>query len=174
MGCIDNSKVIFCSVEADSMSQMVARSSIGGLVGCSADSGSLIENCTVVWDIEAESGWSVGGGVVGDNYGSVENCYQNGDITVSGAATNAYAGGIAGRSDSAVTLLNNWSTGSDAGTTTDTYVTSGITPLLAALNGWVDDDTTNGSGYASWSEDTDNINDGYPILADVGTEMKKP
>lgn len=95
----------------------------GGIAGSSK--GSTIRNCFVSGDAGATItgiGPCCVGGIVGSNYGTVENCYVTVDVSASGSSI--YAGGIAGYNDSSITSV--YATGKVTGTATSICDVGGI------------------------------------------------
>ena len=100
----------------------------GGIAGYSGNS--TIRNCFVSGDagatITGEGSCSVGG-IVGDNYGTVENCYATVDVSASGSKS-IYAGGIAGTNELGHSITSVYATGKVEGTNTSSnYYVGGIT-----------------------------------------------
>lgn len=100
----------------------------GGIAGYSGNS--TIRNCFVSGDagatITGEGSCSVGG-IVGDNYGTVENCYATVDVSASGSRS-IYAGGIAGTNELGHSITSVYATGKVEGTNTSSnYYVGGIT-----------------------------------------------
>lgn len=90
----------------------------GGIAGYSANS--TIRNCFVSGDAGATItgiGSCTFGGIVGYNYGTVENCYATIDVSASG--NSIYAGGIAGSNEWSITSV--YATGKVTGTSTGNY-----------------------------------------------------
>ncbi|MBR5434467.1 MAG: InlB B-repeat-containing protein, partial [Bacteroidales bacterium] len=78
---------------------------IGGIVGC-MESGGTLSYCS---NIAAVSGTFDVGGILGANYGTVDYCYNQGDITAS--TSQGCAGGIAGFNKASCTIKNTYSIG---------------------------------------------------------------
>ena len=76
--------------------------------GVVGDNSGTVENCYNTGNI---SGNSVGG-VVGDNRGTVENCYNTGNISGLDSGTGNRVGGVVGWNDSGATVENCYNTGS--------------------------------------------------------------
>lgn len=75
---------------------------IGGIVGYSTLA-SLIEKCYNTGSINISYGLFVGG-VIGENFGTVANCYNNGSITCNDNFT--YCGGVIGKNDNYALITN--------------------------------------------------------------------
>ncbi|MCD7852205.1 MAG: hypothetical protein LUH63_22300 [Parabacteroides sp.] len=90
---------------------------VGGIAGYSANS--TIRNCFVSGDAGVTitgTGLCHVGGIVGQNMGTVENCYATVDVSASG--NSIYAGGIAGSNEGGHSITSVYATGKVTGTGT--------------------------------------------------------
>ena len=145
----------------------------GGVAG-NVD-GSTIQNCYNTGAVTGTVASTMTGGVAGYVHGSnstIQNCYNT------GAVTSTVTGGVAGSISGSSTIQNcYWLSGTaasalGAGTVTDVVsfnpdgtlspAVSYGSALLAALNGWVNAQTTP-SSYSSWIV-VSGVNAEYPIL----------
>ena len=99
VGQIESGNILDCAVSGKAISGFYN----GGIAG-EAGAKSSIQNCfSVVSSIHSENKGTVSaGGIVGYAYGSIENCYAIGDVSVTllsggGLGAQIYAGGIVGR-----------------------------------------------------------------------------
>lgn len=142
----------------------------GGLIGV-AYGNTLISNCYVDVSVTANGAYAAAGGIVGNSSNcQIENCYFTGSaVTVSDYYT---AGGITGSTGGVITnsyTTNDTAVGTydgGAGTVTNVYCASDTDPyaakipedmaeFLSALN----------NGGNAFVEDTEGINNGYPVLS---------
>ncbi|MDD4802638.1 MAG: S-layer homology domain-containing protein [Syntrophomonas sp.] len=97
-GHIDN-----CS----SAGQVTGRVDTGGLVGINYNFDKTIDKHALIKDSHSlatvQNSDLYGGGLVGSNYGKVENCYAAGAVTGSLYANGGYAGGLAGNNYGMIT-----------------------------------------------------------------------
>lgn len=130
-------------------------SEVGGIVGISQ--GGVLTNCYNIGDINANV--LVAGGIVGNNQRECSNCYNIGNI--SGPTR---IGGVVGQNDTAKSILKNsyslegkcenvFGENLNGGTVESSSIKS-ETEMKALAS-------TLGSAF---KEDTENINNGYPIL----------
>lgn len=138
---------------------------VGGLVGSIASGGSLKNSF---------ANTSATNGLVGDNAGTVENCYVLGTTGLAGSGTvnNCYASGGTQTGTNgtfgAVNVSRTYGSYDCLVTATNDFVpSSGNKSLLKVLNNWVDSHPT----YARWGRPTTTvINSGYPVLKMDGSE----
>ena len=104
----------------------VATATYTGLFGMIGDAGT-VRNLTVNGDISvtATSGFTYIGGIVGYNWGTIENCAMLGSVRASGGAVNR-SGGIAGMNGSGATISRSYSVGNVSASGTDTNEAGGI------------------------------------------------
>jgi hypothetical protein len=76
---------------------------VGGIIGNQISSSGIVKNCYNAASIICTGGTLVGG-VSGDTYGTIENCYNYGNV--SGAAT--YSGALLGRARAGSTITNSF------------------------------------------------------------------
>ena len=125
----------------------------GGIAGGTFAGTSLIENCYNTGSINSRERI---GGIIGIAFSwdgtettEINNCYNIGEI-----ATNSYYGGIIGLAQANMNCKNNYflDTCSSGATTGITKVNSDTLKTYANILG------------SSYKDDTNTINDGYPIL----------
>ena len=147
VGLADNSATIHSSY---AMATLTGGTTMGGLVGELA-SGSLKNSFANTSCIN---------GLVGDNDGTVENCYVRGTTGLVGTGTTpsgCYAS-TDGTDGDYTAVVKPYTYG-----LVDNYVRSTTVPLVKTLNNWVD--AQGGSTYAHWARPTTTtINGDYPIL----------
>ena len=135
----------------------------GGYLGGIANSSININNCYNVGTIESYNPANHVGGIDGNlQNGSITNCYNSGKITVEG--TNNSYGSLIGTANNSTINNSKWllntapsAIGSLQGTTTDNSeridTLEEMPSVLEIIN-----------GEGTFKEDTNNINNGYPIL----------
>ena len=179
----DNGIVKNTFVEVGSLSSSSHVDNLGGLVA-DLQSGGKVINCAA--NVTSVSGASTTGGLVGNNAGTVANCYVNTSISNSlvganaGTVENCYVRGTTNKVGSGTAAVNCYAStdGSDGDYTAvvkpyvyslvDNYVRSTSVPLVKTLNNWVD--SHSGLGYAHWARPTTiTINGDYPILKMPGS-----
>ena len=134
----------------------------GGIAG---DNGSgTIENC---YNTGAVTGSGNSGGIVGIHYGTIENCYNTG--TVTGSGNSGGIAGVYGAITNCYYLKGCVSNDNYGGKELDRDAMNG----LNLLSGTEENSTNLNKGQVSkpWSPDIFNVNDGYPILANVPTQI---
>ncbi|MFR2531226.1 MAG: immunoglobulin-like domain-containing protein [Anaerovoracaceae bacterium] len=177
--------------------------STGGIAG-RAMSGSIIRSCASSADVNNtyayyNSSLNVGG-IAGYAYGIVDSCYFTGEITAREDRTNRHIGGIAGQLYSGGEIRNCYSIGTvggpedgigaiaggNQGTVSNTYFISGTGLKSVAENSGtngakeVDSAAMKTGRFAydlgeNFNQDTDNINQGYPVLKwQGGSEPEVP
>lgn len=153
--CVNNANVVSTDAKG-----------VGGIVGSSWNGGS-ISNC---YNTGTIAGGSPAGGICGSNEITVKNCYNVGTITSSNGAN--YAMGIGSQNYPSSTFIScYWLAGASAGggiyqstvidcaeKTADELKAPAMLDLLNADKAFV--------------ADTENINNGYPILAWQSDEVK--
>ena len=150
--------------------------SSGGIVG---DNWGLIENCYNIGAVETTSTNNTAylGGIVGSNnidkkhgdVGTIANCYNIGTVTVNPPNNNAYLGGIAGSNDG--TITNCYYLGTDNSIEGTTNLSKDDMTGLKLLGVGSSNNLNKEQDSKPWSPDIFNVNDGYPILADVPTQL---
>ena len=140
----------------------------GGIAGSTNSLGIAITNC---YNTGTVTGSTFSGGIIGHSDGTITNCYNTGDVTGSGTL-----GGIAGACGAIKNcyylegcVLNGKAGGKelDQDAMTGSNLLSGDNNLNKDKDG---NDITN-SDSKPWSPDIFNINGGYPILANVPTQI---
>ena len=155
-----------------------------------------IQNC---YNSGVVIGTTHSGGIAGYNYGTITNCYNTGAVSVT-ANGYVYSGGIAGYNSTNGTITNCYNSGDVARSSNSggiagrnletiencyyldtcvlkstnnfgTELTSDAMKRLNLLG--VDSNNNLNKGQVSkpWSPDIFNVNGGYPILADVPTQI---
>ena len=116
------------------------------------------------------------GGIVGkNNYGTITNCYNTGNVTVYDSS-DAYAGGIAGEGYGTISnCYYLYASGSNSGNgTTSLSKENMINKMLLGGNESYPKYNLNVDPNSKlWSPDIFNINDGYPVLAEVPLEINE-
>ena len=128
-------------------------SRVGGLVGESENSGTTasIINSYATVDVESKGEFGVGGGLVGDNGGTITDSYATGNIDGKDNGV-GILGGLVG--DNSGTITNSYATGnvegraalgglagSNAGTITDSYATGDVEGNQNQVGGLVGNNT---------------------------------
>lgn len=178
IGGIVGTAVDNCMIKnSGNLGNIQANSTVGGIVGGNQ---AQVENCYNIGEIKSEI--TNAGGIIGVNNGIVTNCYNTGNIT----GTGANIGGIIGLGTGESRVENTYSkgniTGSDGG---------GIVGFLESgtiINSYYLENSVNGNNgnnifegttaisdnqlkiiYTSlgstFKEDSNKINNGYPILS---------
>ena len=178
IGGIVGTAVDNCMIKnSGNLGNIQANSTVGGIVGVNQ---AQVENCYNIGEIKSEI--TNAGGIIGVNNGIVTNCYNTGNIT----GTGANIGGIIGMGTGESRVENTYSkgniTGSDGG---------GIVGFLESgtiINSYYLENSVNGNNgnnifegttaisdnqlkiiYTSlgstFKEDSNKINNGYPILS---------
>ena len=115
------------------------------------------------------------GGIAGDNgSGTITNCYNTGDVTatVTSNSTNdkAYSGGVVGSNSG--TIKNCYYLDTCVLKSTNNFGTKLTSDAMNGLNLLSGDNNLNKGQDSTkpWSPDIFDVNEGYPILADVPTQ----
>lgn len=170
----NTSKVSNCYSDVD----ITAGKNVGGIVGWNE---ATVENC---YNKGSIGGMQIIGGIVGYNYISnyafsvtVENCYNVGKVHYSYYYDSSYSSssssrcGVVGSNASGSTTTNSYYDSSIEGTTSVVIFGTGDT---TNVSGMTTDEMTNGTFAATlgdaFTEDTNDINGGYPILTWQATE----
>ena len=150
--------------------------SSGGIVG---DNWGLIENCYNIGAVKATSTNSTAylGGIAGSNnmdeenniIGKITNCYNTGTVTATSTNNNASSGGIAGSNDG--TITNCYYFGTDDSIDGTTNLSEDAMTGLNLLGVGSSNNLNKEQDSKPWSPDIFNVNEGYPILADVPTQL---
>ena len=167
-GCFNSAQI--SAVNAiDTSSSMEAKA--GGIIGLEQDTSIL--NCYNTGDISTESDKTMSGGIVGQGRNTsnanikITNCYNIGNLTLTGSRY-VYEGGIIAR--------NNWDSNTYTIPLENCYCTTANTYLQIYYDGTNNvNDTSNriapvdlktyaGTLGEAYKTDTNNINNGYPIL----------
>lgn len=119
----------------------------GGILGCMETKDLLVKQCSNIGDISgsASSNYSNSatvGGLIGriTNGGTLEECYNAGDCTVTSAKNNAFVGGLVGDS-SALTIENSYNVGTISNAASSSY------SCIGGLVGWADDSSSIKTSY---------------------------
>ena len=119
----------------------------GGILGCMETKDLLVKQCSNTGDISgsASSNYSNSatvGGLIGriTNGGTLEECYNAGDCTVTSAKNNAFVGGLVGDS-SALTIENSYNVGTISNAASSSY------SCIGGLVGWADDSSSIKTSY---------------------------
>ena len=114
-GCTNNASV---ALEA-STTTPAAQLYVSGLVG-KADATSVVKSSTNMGSVTVSAAVTTAadtqdmvfvGGIVGDNDGTIEDCFNNGALTHKGTVYSSYFGGIAGRPGKSSIIRNNLNAG---------------------------------------------------------------
>ena len=148
----------------------------GGIVG---DNYGRIINCYNTGTVKADStnNDAYSGGIAGYNYtnGTITNCYNIGKVTATATNGSEYSGGIAGWNEGGTITNCYYLEGcvSNSICNEGTELTSDAMKESNLLSGTGENSTSLNKGQVSmpWSPDIFNVNDGYPILADVPTQI---
>ena len=132
-GIIDNCHIITGSVSA--VGSLSGGSRVGGLVGTNTSTGKVIKSS--VSDMTIIPTYRIAGGIVGLNYGTVENCHS--DVTV-GSGTTTQNGGIVGLNSTNAIIKNTYAIGQVLGSS----LTGGIVGQNTSqvINSYYDNITT--------------------------------
>ena len=138
---------------------------VGGLVGSNSQryGGGIITGCYSTVTVTSTSGGSVGG-LVGENSGTITNCYSTGAVSDSYSASYVYVGGLVGHNSGTVTrcfwdVQTSGQTNSDGGIGKTTAEMKNIQTYLSA--GW-DFVNESANGLHDFWQITEND---YPRLA---------
>ena len=107
----------------------------GGLVGY-AKGTTIITNCYATVKVDSSSptkqdAYAYAGGLVGEDSGTIKNCYATGEVTASSSGSVPYAGGLVGKASGTIKnsiALNQWVNAS-GGTNIGRVVGSGTVTL---------------------------------------------
>ena len=142
-----------------------------------------ITNCynTGKMTATATNGEAFSGGIAGENHGTITNCYNTGKVTATATNVSEYSGGIAGYNYTNGTITNCYYlmgcvlNGTDEGTELTSDAMNGLNLLGVGSNNNLNKDEMDKEitdpKLKPWSPDIFGINDGYPILADVPTQI---
>ena len=166
------------STDNDAYSGGIAGYNDKGTITNCYNTGTVTATATVTPAADIINNKAYSGGIIGNNYqGTITNCYNTGDVTATATPAadfinnKAYSGGVVGLNSGAIKncyylkgcVLN--------GTNEGTELTSDAMKRLNLLG--VDSNNNLNKGQDStkpWSPDIFNVNEGYPILADVPTQ----
>ncbi len=123
-GVIENTVVEGCTNSATVSLEAATQSSaaqiyIAGLV-CQADATSVVKGSTNMGSVSVSAAVTTAadtadvvylGGIVGDNNGTIEDCFNNGNLAQKGTIYYSYFGGIAGRPGKSSIIRNNLNAG---------------------------------------------------------------
>ena len=119
----------------------------GGILGCMETKNLSIKQCSNTGDISGSASSSYSnsatvGGLIGriTNGGTLEECYNAGDSTVTSAKNNAFVGGLVGDS-SALTIENSYNVGTISNAASSSY------SCIGGLVGWADDSSSIKTSY---------------------------
>ena len=169
--CYNTGEVIADSASTSEYSDICA----GGITGYNMNG--KISNCYNTGEVSATSTDSSkdsktrSGGIAGvnDTDGIISNCYNIGNVSISAGSSNAYTGGIAGLNNETISDVFYLDTsalkGVGEGEDVSIRLTSEDMKGLKLLG--ESEYNLNTDDLKTWSPDIFNINDGYPILADV-------
>ena len=145
----------------------------GGIAGYN-DEGK-ITNCYNTGAVNAKStnNDATSGGIAGQNSGTITNCYNIGKVTATATDVEAFSGGIAGWNYADGTITNCYYLKGCVlnGTNEGTELTSDAMNGLNLLGVDSNNNLNKEQDPKPWSPDIFNVNDGYPILADVPTQI---
>lgn len=135
------------TVTNSSVGQYPTLTYTGGILGCMETKDLLVKQCSNIGDISgsASSNYSNSatvGGLIGriTNGGTLEECYNAGDCTVTSAKNNAFVGGLVGDS-SALTIENSYNVGTISNAASSSY------SCIGGLVGWADDSSSIKTSY---------------------------
>ena len=170
-----NGGSIINSIASGWLNAMADATTLGGFAGLVTGGGEVKNNLSLIKFNGQNSG-----GLVGNNAGTVENCYLRlaADYypnklyaySNSGTISKCYAPENTGLGETSGGTVSDCGTYTATGSTPYKYRQKdnlvGTTPLKQLLNAWVNE---NGSEYANWSRPTTNlINGDYPLLTIAG------
>lgn len=119
----------------------------GGILGRMETKNLSIKQCSNTGDISGSASSSYSnsatvGGLIGGitNGGTLEECYNAGDCTVTSAQKNAFVGGLVGDS-SALTIENSYNVGTISNAASSSY------SCIGGLVGWADDSSSIKTSY---------------------------
>lgn len=119
----------------------------GGILGRMETKDLSIKQCSNTGDISGSASSSYSnsatvGGLIGriTNGGTLEECYNAGDCTVTSAKNNAFVGGLVGDS-SALTIENSYNVGTISNAASSSY------SCIGGLVGWADDSSSIKTSY---------------------------
>ena len=169
------------STDNDAYSGGIAgNNNLGTITNC-YNTGDVTATATVTPAADFINNKAYSGGIAGYNStnGTITNCYNTGDVTATATVTpaadfinnKAYSGGIAGFNSGAITncyylegcVLNGIN---NEGTELTSDAMNGLNLLGVDSNNNLNKE----QDPKPWSPDIFNVNDGYPILADVPTQ----
>ena len=147
----------------------VTGSNSGGIIGIYDGLGTAIINSYNTGNV---TGTENSGGIIGRSHGTIKNCYNTGNVTGSNS------GGIAGDCaaiENCYYLKGCVSNGEDGGKELDRDAMKRLNLLGVGSNNNLNKDKDGKEitdpKLKPWSPDIFNVNDGYPILADVPTQI---
>lgn len=177
VGYNHNSAVVYNSYTIGNAQMTTSSGGTAGLI-C-GNNNAYIRNCYGEGTVTGNGGHI--GGVVGYNLQHIFNCYAKSSIVgnnnvgiIAGYSDNANLKYCYGQSDIAVlksagntdmSYCKTFTIADNVGTLNSSITINSVptTDLLTALNLWVNSNTIN-PPYYEWIEDTQNINNGYPIF----------
>ena len=135
------------TVTNSSVGQYPTLTYTGGILGCMETKDLLVKQCSNIGDISGSASSSylnsaTVGGLIGriTNGGTLEECYNAGDCTVTSAKNNAFVGGLVGDS-SALTIENSYNVGTISNAASSSY------SCIGGLVGWADDSSSIKTSY---------------------------
>ena len=145
--------------------------------GIAALNSGKIENCYNTGTVTATSADAYSGGIAGRNFGTIKNCYNTGAVnaTINNNTAAAASGGIAGSNEGGTIKNCYYLDGCVSNSTCNegTELTSDAMTGLKLLSGTGENSTNlnDGQDPKPWSPDIFGVNNEYPILADVPTQI---
>ncbi|NCB37486.1 MAG: hypothetical protein EOM80_01845, partial [Erysipelotrichia bacterium] len=145
----------------------------GGLVGkiyASETIHGAVERCSANCTVTVDDGWS-GGGMVGQNTGSISNSYSAGTVNSTGNAVGGFAGYQRGAVTNcySITVISDKGSGfsAESSTITNSFWDTTVSGAAASVGGTgkTTEEMKTAATFSAWDPDIWNIQDGaYPTL----------